>query len=200
MIKGDIGLYEYIMGKVVDIKEEYIVLENNGIGYRIFTSKNSISKLSLNQDIRIYTYFNLREDGISLYGFTTKEELNMFNKLLLVSKIGPKVGLNVLSTLTPSQIKLAIINNDTNLLSTAPGVGEKTAGRIILELKDRVDDIDTVDDIEIINNNRDIDIAVNGLMSLGYTRNEIEWVLNKMDISNMDTEDIIREVLRKLSK
>lgn len=200
MIKGDIGLYEYIMGKVVDIKEEYIVLENNGIGYRIFTSKNSISKLSLNQDIRIYTYFNLREDGISLYGFTTKEELNMFNKLLLVSKIGPKVGLNVLSTLTPSQIKLAIINNDTNLLSTAPGVGEKTAGRIILELKDRVDDIDTVDDMEIINNNRDIDIAVNGLMSLGYTRNEIEWVLNKMDISNMDTEDIIREVLRKLSK
>ncbi len=184
----------------MEIKEDYIVLENNGIGYRIFTSKHSISNLSINQIITMYTYFHLREDGVYLYGFTTKEELNMFNKLLLVSKIGPKVGLNVLSTLTPSEIKSAIINKDTDILCTAPGIGEKTAGRIILELKDRIDDIDIVEDMEILDNNSDINIAINGLISLGYTRKEIDWALNKIDVSDMNTEDIIKEVLRRLLK
>ena len=185
---------------MADIKEDCIVLENNGIGYKIFTSKNSIGKLNLNQNIKMYTYFNLREDGIYLYGFTTEEELNMFNKLLLVSKIGPKVGLNVLSTLTPSQIKSAIINDDTSILCTAPGVGKKTAGRIILELKDRIDDIEISEDVETIDNSSDIETAVNGLISLGYTRNEIQWVLSEIDTSDMNTEDIIREVLKRLSK
>ncbi len=185
----------------MDIKEDCIVLENNGIGYKIFTSKNSIGKLNLNQNIKMYTYFNLREDGIYLYGFTTEEELNIFNKLLLVSKIGPKVGLNVLSTLTPSQIKSAIINDDTSILCTAPGgVGKKTAGRIILELKDRIDDIEISEDVETIDNSSDIETAVNGLISLGYTRNEIQWVLSEIDTSDMNTEDIIREVLKRLSK
>ncbi|QQY80858.1 Holliday junction DNA helicase subunit RuvA [Keratinibaculum paraultunense] len=186
----------------MEIKEDYIVLENNGIGYRVFTSKHSINNLSINQTITMYIYFNLREDGVYLYGFTTEEELNMFNKLLLVSKIGPKVGLNILSTLTPNEIKSAIINKDTDILCNAPGVGEKTAGRIILELKDRIDatDVDTIEDVEILNDNSDINIAINGLISLGYTRKEIDWALNKLDISSMDTEDIIKEVLRRLSR
>ncbi|WP_132027040.1 Holliday junction branch migration protein RuvA [Keratinibaculum paraultunense] len=195
-------MYEYIIGEVMEIKEDYIVLENNGIGYRVFTSKHSINNLSINQTITMYIYFNLREDGVYLYGFTTEEELNMFNKLLLVSKIGPKVGLNILSTLTPNEIKSAIINKDTDILCNAPGVGEKTAGRIILELKDRIDatDVDTIEDVEILNDNSDINIAINGLISLGYTRKEIDWALNKLDISSMDTEDIIKEVLRRLSR
>ena len=150
-------LYEYIMGKVVGIKEDYIVLDNGGIGYKIFTSRNSLGNLKINEMITMYIYFNLREDGVYLYGFTTEEELDMFNMLLLVSKVGPKVGLGILSTLTPGQIKLAILNSDSNVLC-------------------------------------------NGLMSLGYTRGEIQRVLNKIDTSSMDTEDIIRETLKRLSK
>ncbi len=194
------NLYEYIIGKVVGIKEDYIVLDNNGIGYKIFTSRNSLVSLEIGETVTMYIYFNLREDGVYLYGFITEEELDMFNLLLLVSKIGPKVGLGILSTLTPNQIKFAILNNDSNALCNAPGVGKKTASRIILELKDRIDDncigedIDTIKDVDMVEN------AINGLMSLGYTRGEILRVLNKIDTSNMDTEDIIRETLKRLSK
>ncbi|MCF6461344.1 Holliday junction branch migration protein RuvA [Clostridium sp. Cult3] len=193
-------MYEYIMGKVVGIKEDYIVLENNGIGYKIFTSKNSIANLSIDERVTMYTYYNLREDGVYLYGFIAEEELDMFNMLLLVSKIGPKVGLNILSTLTPNQIKLAIINNESDILCNAPGVGKKTAGRIILELKDRIDDEDIIDEIGVVDDSTDVETAIHGLMSLGYTRSEVRRALNRIDTSNMDTEEIIREVLKKLSK
>jgi len=192
-------LYEYIRGKVVGIKEEYIVLDNNGIGYKIFTSQNSISTLKLNEIRTMYIYFNLREDGVYLYGFVSQEELEMFNLLLLVSKIGPKIALGTLSTLTPNQIRNAIINEDIDTLCNAPGVGAKTAGRIVLELKDRIGDEIIVDDIDIEDRN-DINAAIHGLMSLGYTRGEISRVIRKIDTNNLDTESIIRESLKKLSK
>lgn len=192
-------MYEYIIGKVVNIKEDYIVVDNNGIGYRIYTSKNSLMNLEIHENITMYIYFNLREDGVYLYGFTTEEELNMFNLLLLVSKVGPKVGLNILSTLTPNQIKLAILKNDSNILCNAPGVGKKTASRIILELKDRIDKEDIVEDEDIIIDD-EVEIAIHGIMSLGYSRNEVLKVMNRIDTSKMVTEDIIREVLKRLSK
>ncbi|WP_236911420.1 Holliday junction branch migration protein RuvA [Clostridium sp. Cult1] len=193
-------MYEYIIGKVVSVKEDYIVLDNNGIGYRVYTSKNSLMNLKLDEDITMYIYYNLREDGVYLYGFTTEEELNMFNLLLLVSKVGPKVGLNILSTLTPNQIKLAILKNDANILCNAPGVGKKTASRIILELKDRVSQEEILEDEDIIIDDDEVEIAIHGIMSLGYSRNEVLKVVNKMDTSKMVTEDIIREVLKRLSK
>lgn len=193
-------MYDYITGKVVGVKEDYIVVDNNGIGYRIYTSKNSLMDLKVDDKTIMYIYFNLREDGIFLYGFTTEEELNMFNLLLLVSKVGPKVGLNILSTLTVNQIKLAILKNDSNILCNAPGVGKKTASRIILELKDRIDKEDIIDEEPIIKDNNEVEIAINGIMSLGYSRNEVLKIIKKMDTSNMVTEDIIREVLKRLSK
>lgn len=140
-------MYDYILGSVVSIKEDYAVIDNNGIGYRIYSSSNSLKDLKINEKVTMYIYFNLREDGIFLYGFTTDEELNMFSLLLLVSKVGPKVGLNILSTLTVNQIKSAIVHNDLNILCNAPGVGKKTASRIVLELKDRIDD-DGIMDVE----------------------------------------------------
>ena len=193
-------MYEYIIGKVVSVKEDYIVLDNNGIGYRVYTSKNSLMNLKLDEDITMYIYYNLREDGVYLYGFTKEEELNMFNLLLLVSKVGPKVGLNILSTLTPNQIKLAILKNDANILCNAPGVGKKIASRIILELKDRVSQEEILEDEDIRIDDDEVEIAIHGIMSLGYSRNEVLKVVNKMDTSKMVTEDIIREVLKRLSK
>ena len=197
-------MFEFIIGDIVNIKEDYIVLQNNGIGYKIFTSINSMVKLEMGmKNAMIYTYFNVREDGVFLYGFTSEEEIDMFQLLLRVSKIGPKIGLGILSTLTPNRIKMAILGRDFETLCKAPGIGKKTAERIVLELKDRIDkDVVLVDDdidmdLDISNNYQE---TINGLMSLGYTRIEIEKILRNMDISKMAVEDIIREVLKKLSK
>lgn len=193
-------MYEYIIGKVVGIKEDYIILDNNGIGYRIYTSKNSLLDIESGETITMYIYFNLREDGVYLYGFSTEEELYMFNMLLLVSRVGPKVGLGILSTLTSNQIKLAILNKDYEVLCNAPGIGKKTAERIILELKDRIESSDITDEVDFIEDNSEVQVAIHGLMSLGYTRGEIMKILDRIDISGLGTEDIIREVLKRLSK
>lgn len=194
-----INLYEYINGKVVNIKEDYIVLDNNGIGFRIFTSKNSLSNIKIDGIMTMYIYYNLRDDGINLYGFTTEEELDMFNMLILVSRIGPKVGLGILSTLVPNQIKLAILNNDTDTLCKSPGIGKKTADRMILELKDRIDTKDIIEDGHLEGIDDDVEIAINGIMSLGYTRGEVLKITNKMDTMGICTEDIMKEVLKRLS-
>lgn len=193
-------MFEYIKGYVTFLGEDYLVLENKGIGYRIYTSKNSIAKVSNTKDeIKVFTYLNLREDGIYLYGFYDYEELNMFKMLLLVSKIGPKMALGLLSSLTVNDIKSAIFNNNPDLLSRAPGIGKKTAGRIILELKDRIDSI-SIDKVEIGGENRNIDDAVSALLSLGYTRNEINNVFSQMELGNLKTEDIIKLSIKKLLK
>lgn len=195
-------MFEFIIGDIVNIKEDYIVLQNNQIGYKIFTSTNSIMNLEIGmKDAMIYTYLNVRDDGVFLYGFTTEEEMEMYKLLLLVSRVGPKVALGILSVFTPNQIKIAILSRDIETLCNAPGIGKKTAERILLELKDRVnkDEILNVEDtnLSISNNYHE---AINGLMSLGYRRIEIEKVLRTVDTNNMDVEEIIRQVLRKLSK
>lgn len=191
-------MYEYIRGKVVGIKEDYIVLDNNNIGYKIFISQNSRSKINLDEIITVYIYYNLREDGVYLYGFITEEELEMFNLLLLVSKIGPKIALAILSTLTANQIKQAVINEDLDTLCKAPGVGAKTAGRIVLELKDRIGQVVVSEDDGIIDSNN-INTAIHGLMSLGYTRGEITRIIKNIDVNNLGAEEIIRESLKRLS-
>ena len=194
-------MFEYIIGNVVAMDEDYIVLENNGIGYKIFTSTNSMIDLELGmKDALIYTYFNVREDGVYLYGFVTKEEIKIYKMLLMVSKIGPKTAIGILSGLTPNDIKVAILRKDLPLLCKAPGVGKKTAERIVLELKDRIniDDVNFSD--EKLSKSDDYEKAVDGLMSLGYKRFEIEKALKKLDTCNMELEELIREGLKKLSK
>lgn len=195
-------LFEFIIGDIISIRDDYIILQNNGIGYKIYTSTNSIIKLELGmKDVVIYTNLIVRDDGLFLYGFISEEEMDMFKLLQLVSKVGPKVALGILSTITPEQIKLAIIKRDIESLSKAPGIGKKTAERLILELKDRIDkDVNIgVDDVENIHPN-EYNEAVNGLMSLGYTRIEVEKAIRNLDLSRMKIEDIIREGLKKLSK
>ncbi|WP_077367258.1 Holliday junction branch migration protein RuvA [Anaerosalibacter sp. Marseille-P3206] len=193
-------MYEYIIGKVVDVYEDCLIVENNNIGYKIYTSKYSLSNLDLKKDVKIYTYLNVREDGIFLFGFSSKEEMEMFELLLLVSKIGPKTAIGVLSTLSYNDIKLAILNNDVKVLCKAPGIGKKTANRIILELKDRIDDNIAVDNSFNFLDDNCIEEAINALMVLGYTKKEIDRVLFKIDTEDLDTEEIIKSALKRLSK
>lgn len=194
-------MIDFIIGDIVSIKQDYILIQNNGIGYKVFTSANSILNLEVGtKNQLLYTQLHTRDDGMFLYGFTSEDEIQMFNLLLKVSKIGPKIGIGILSTFRPNQIRLAVLNKDVQSLCKAPGIGKKTAERIILELKDRVGtaiDMDINDDIGTVNN--DYKEAIDGLMSLGYSRFEIEKVISSMDTKDMSIEDMIRTGLRKLS-
>lgn len=194
-------MYEYIKGRVVKIKDDYVIIDNGGIGYRVFTSRYSINNMDIGDTLTMYLDLNLREDGIYLYGFTSEEELKIFNMLRLVSKIGPKVALNILSTLTPNEIKSAIYNNDIDSFVKVPGIGKKTANRIVLELKDRIKGEDIISGIVAQDKDEDnLQIAIEGMMSLGYTKGEVLKVVKDLDISQMDAEQIIREALKRFSK
>ncbi len=115
-------MFDFIIGDIVSLEGEYVVIQNNGIGYRLFTSTNTMMGLQVgSKDQMLYTEFHVRDDGVFLYGFVTKEEVDMFNNLLRVSKIGPKLALGILSTLSPNKIKVAIINKDLDILCQAPG-------------------------------------------------------------------------------
>lgn len=195
-------MIEFIIGKVVSKRNDHIIIQNNGIGYKVFTSVNSTAKLIIGEDDQIvYTQLHSREDGIYLYGFASEEEMVMFNLLLLVSKIGPKTALGILSNLTPNQIKLAIISNDVEELCKGPGVGKKTAERIIVELRDRIDTNSIKEENPVENNNNiKYNECIQALMSLGYNRYEVEKSINGLEMENLNVESAIKEGLKRLSK
>lgn len=195
-------MYEYIKGVIEYVSDDYIVIDNNGIGYKIFTSKRVISNIiDEGNTSKVYTYLNVREDDMSLYGFLEKQELDIFKLLLSVSKIGPKVGLNIMSTITPNDLALAITTEDSNKLSKAQGVGSKTAKRIILELKDKFNSSIISNNIEVdITINNELDEAKGALIALGYTKNEIDTVISKININECNTGDIVKKALKELAK
>ena len=148
---------------------------------------------------------NVREDDISLFGFSSKDELEVFELLTSVSTIGPKNAIAILSTLNVDKIKLAIVNNDIDTLTKAKGIGKKTASRIILELVDKVKKMAINDDISISNpdfdnitSNGEIEVAREALLNLGYQRNSIDKVLSSLKDSNLSLEEIIKESLKRM--
>ena len=184
-------MFEFIIGDIVSIKEDYVVIQNNGIGYKVYTTKNSVMDLEIGKkDQLLYTQLHVREDGLFLYGFSSEEELDMFNMLLLVTKIGPKLASGILSTISPKNLKNAIYTNNIEILCKSPGVGKKTAERMVLELKDKVD-ISSIDDIGNVIDLAD-DEALEALTSLGYSRYEVNRALSGID-RNLSIEEIIKE-------
>ncbi len=203
-------MFAYIKGSLEVKTNGYIVIDVNGIGYKIFMSETAINKLgAIGEIIKIHTYVRVREDDISIYGFNTNEELRMFELLLSVSGIGAKSALVILSNVSVSSFALAIINNDINLLKKLPGIGLKTAQRVILELKDKLKKENEI----VANENTDISDTINtaimddekiaeataALKVLGYTGKEIEKALEKVD-ANLSVEDIIRKGLLNLAR
>lgn len=203
-------MFAYIKGSLEVKTNGYIVIDVNGIGYKIFMSETAINKLgAIGEIIKIHTYVRVREDDISIYGFNTNEELRMFELLLSVSGIGAKSALVILSNVSVSSFALAIINNDINLLKKLPGIGPKTAQRVILELKDKLKKENEI----VANENTDISDTINtaimddkkiaeataALKVLGYTGKEIEKALEKVD-ANLSVEDIIRKGLLNLAR
>ncbi|WP_040397232.1 Holliday junction branch migration protein RuvA [Anaerococcus senegalensis] len=196
-------MISYIIGEIKYIGEENFVIENNDIGYLINSSFNTIKTLEINNEFKIFTKMNVREDDISLFGFSSKDELEVFELLTSVSTIGPKNAIAVLSTLNVDKIKLAIVNNDIDTLTKAKGIGKKTASRIILELVDKVKKMAINDDISILeesskSSNSEIDVAREALINLGYQRNSIDNVLTTLKDSDLSLEEIIKEALKRM--
>ncbi len=199
-------MISYIKGALERRAESYIIIETGGIGYQIFVSPATLAKLpQTGERVRVFTYFSVKEDGISLYGFATMEEQEMFHKLLTVSGVGPKGALGFLSQLTPQEIILAIISEDVKTLSKAPGVGRKTAQRVILELKDKFKTEDALSMGEELQGVVETAMggdakfeAIDAMTALGYSRSEAAKAVNAVAAEGMSTEDILKAALKKM--
>lgn len=195
-------MYEYIKGKYVGINKDYIILENNGIGYRIFTSGATIASMPKNgEEIMLYLEQIVREDFIGLYGFESKEELDMFKLLLTINGVGAKAALSLLSISRINNLKYAIMTGDEKHLCRGVGIGKKTAARIILELKDKLKPDELLDEVNDSGANNEnimaVSEALSALIALGYSEKEAETVLKKLD-KNDTVENIIKNALKAL--
>ncbi|MCI5679971.1 MAG: Holliday junction branch migration protein RuvA [Bacteroidales bacterium] len=196
----------YIKGTLERRAESYIIIETGGIGYQIFVSPATLAKLpQTGEMVKVFTYFSVKEDGVSLYGFASAEEQEMFHKLLTVSGVGPKGALGFLSQLTPQEIILAIISEDVKTLSKAPGVGRKTAQRVILELKDKFKTEEALSMGEEVQGIVETSVggdakfeAIDAMTALGYSRSEAAKAVNAVAAEGMSTEDILKAALKKM--
>lgn len=193
-------MISYVKGTVAYIGNDCIVVDNNGIGYNIQVSLSTASAVVMEKEVKIYTYMNVKENELSLFGFLTKEELNMFNLLIGVNGVGPKSAVAMLGTLSPSQLALAIATEDIKALSVGQGIGKKIAQRIALELKDKVGADTITTGVEIV---QKVDVttgeraeALSALMALGFTKNEAENAIKAVFVNGMATEEIISKALK----
>lgn len=194
-------MISYIIGHIRMINEDSFVIENNNMGYLIFSSLTTLANIEINNEYKIYTSMQVREDDISLFGFFTKDELEMFTLLTSVSTIGPKIAMGILSSISVNEIKTAIINNDIDKLTVAKGIGKKSASRIILELVDKVKKMDfvPVEKIKVVNkDNEDIEVAREALLNLGYEKNDVEKVLFELKDTDLSLEGLVKESLKRL--
>lgn len=198
-------MYAYIKGTLEEKMSNYVVVETMEIGYKIFMSKTAIYQIGeIGESVKVYTHYHVREDDISLYGFLSNEELKMFELLLSVSGIGAKSAITMLSNITPSEFAMSIIKNDITKLTKIPGIGPKSAQRIVLELKDKLKNEQAIEQSEdvkvVIEKTANTDEAISALQILGYNKKEIEKALEKFDYKSMEIEDIIRNGLKYLGK
>lgn len=195
----------FIKGTVADITADSVVLENQGVGYRIFTTSAVLARISAGSEIKFHTYMNVREDAMQLYGFLTKDDLSVFKLLITVSGIGPKGGLAVLSVMTGNDLRYAVMAGDSKAISKAPGIGAKTAQKVILELKDKlkIEDVFQAPEIEEISSGDGhtelINEAVMALSALGYSQTDAMKAVRQCEITeNTAVEDLLKNALKKM--
>lgn len=199
-------MYEYIKGQFIGINKDYVIVENNKIGYKIFTSGATMSEMpKIGEEIMLFLEQIVREDFIGLYGFINKEELEMFKLLLGINGVGSRAALSLLSISRVNNLKYAIITEDEKHICRAPGIGKKTAARIILELKDKLKKEDMIIEKQVdgsFNNaentcNINLNEALGALLALGYTEKEAESAIKKANKED-SLENIIKGCLRVL--
>ena len=203
----------YIKGTLEMKTTGYVVIDVGGLGYKVFMSDAGIEKLgNIGEKVKVHTYYKVREDDISIYGFNTLEELRMFELLLGVSGVGAKTAISMLAVCEPTEFALAVISEDVKTLTKMPGIGTKSAQRIILELKDKIKKEQQIEELtkaskntktklEItIENKEKIEEATAALQVLGYNKKEIEKAFEKIEKDDLLTEDLIRKGLSILGK
>ena len=201
-------MFAYIKGEIAEITEDNVVLDVGGIGYNINISARVAQSLpGIGHDIKLYTYTLVREDAFSLYGFLTRADLDIFRKCITVNGIGPKGALAILSVMDADSLRYAILSGDAKAISKAPGIGGKTAERLILDLKDKVSYDDTMIRMEMTGQNPvsqsddegPIKEAVEALVALGYGQTESLKAVNQIsDAGNMDSSQLLKAALKYL--
>lgn len=202
-------MYSYIKGILADVEENLVVIETGGIGYNIYTTGGTFDYLpSIGEELKLYTYLNVREDAMQLYGFLTKDDLKVFKLLLGVSGIGPKGALAILSVMSPDDLRFAVLADDAKAISKAPGVGAKTAQRLILELKDKLSLEDAFEQklanesvkkapSQLTGVKND---AVAALVALGYSSSDALKTVNAVEITeDSDVEDVLKAALKNMA-
>lgn len=200
----------YITGELITTKQDGIIVEQNGMGYNIMMSLSAIANLpNIGSLVKIYTFLNVREDSLSLYGFLGQDDLEMFKLLITVSGIGPKVALGILSSITADDLRFAVLAEDVKTITIAPGVGTKTAKKLILELKDKFKLEDSFES-RLANNENGIDSnsdntmrvrneTIEALSVLGYSRSDAVKAVRSINIEDdMTVEDLIKLSLKQL--
>ena len=204
-------MISYIRGELCDIEEQKAIVDVNGVGYGIYMPQQAFSLLPpMGQQVKIHTYLNIREDAMQLFGFLTKEDLNVFRLLIGVNGIGPKAGLNILSCLSPDELRFAVLSGDAKAISATPGIGKKTAEKLILELKDKLniedmlehaahggDSEDLASGTDTASNTMQAE-AVQALTALGYGSAESLRAVKKSSPECSSVEDILKEALKFL--
>lgn len=199
----------FLRGKVEYISMDYCLLDVGGVGYRVFVSGNTRSQLKNGQEAMLYTYLNVREDAMLLYGFLTQAEYELFQLLITVSGIGPKVAMGIIGAITPEALSQAVQNKNVKALTALPGIGKKSAERMILELKDKLHFIDDGEFTEtgtgIVSGEIGDDIyseAMAALMALGYSQGEVSEVFSSFGSLDQeaDVQMVIKMALRELSR
>lgn len=201
-------MYSYIRGELAEINPDHIVIDVGGIGYMVYISGHTFEYLpSIGQQIKVHTYLHIREDAMILYGFLTKDDLDMFIKLIGVSGIGPKGGLAVLSVLSADDLRFAILAGDAKAIAKAPGVGAKTAQRVILELKDKMSLEEAFEKKteNLLKSGRNEgnsvkNDAILALSALGYSQTESLKAVSQVEITDgMDVEDVLKLALKHMA-
>ena len=202
-------MISYIRGELAAVQEQKAIVEAGGIGYGIYMSQQTLSMLpAVGEEVKIHTYLNVREDAMQLYGFLTGEDLQVFRLLIGVSGIGPKGGLGILAQLTPDELRFAVMSKDIKAISAAPGIGKKTAEKLIVELKDKLKIEDVLDhQVEAANGAAEDTVnaqglqadAVQALTALGYGSTEALQAVRKVEMDESTTvEDLLKGALKYL--
>ncbi len=198
-------MFYYVSGIVAEIEANLAVIDCGGVGYACATTNFTLSQLKKGEKAKLYTYLNVKEDGVDLFGFTTQSELYTFKLLLGVNGVGPKAALSILSSTTPGNLAMSIVMGDEKSLMTAPGIGKKIAQRIILELKDKlgkeqgsVSAVDFGGVVSAIGSSSKAKEASEALSVLGYGTQEIAAALKGIDIESLPLEEIVRQALKKM--
>ncbi|NLJ41212.1 MAG: Holliday junction branch migration protein RuvA [Clostridiales bacterium] len=197
-------MFAYIQGILKEVQPQKVVIETGGIGYEIKIPESLVPKLpERGRTVKLHTYFNVREDAQELYGFFDREEKSIFEKLITVTGIGPRVAMAILSSLAPAQIALAIVTGDIKALCTAPGVGKKTAQRLILELKEKIDKETLIgsayqgSNFELLNQKNEV---IEALVALGYQSLEAQRALDAIEGKDQDVSELIKASLKLMDR